>query len=727
MTFADGTRFGPFTHIWRVKEVCDTVDCEPPTGLVDSGTTQTVNGVTNSGNTTVIAGGMTVITFTVPIRLTYCSDVDGVTARTFNANPTTGDLVVVPASAVVTGPSATLLNDTLADTATVTVNSANPGSVTATLSTHLATSVVTTDCTTSVVTAAFTAPSGYLRHLDIPDGGTEDAAGVDNVTTSPPCPTPTESTASVQGGSAFVPFGVCGLLKNQDDVDDAQGSFHGACIEGSGLTFAANNTQITWSITPVAGGPLPASVTPFSGPTGEPCVAWGAGSTGTQQITATWTSGTTTVTFYFNGSCEAGICLQHPSTDRVEIDNPLPLIKEWNTIDSTRIVTTTGNLGDLPSDRIAGNTGGAANWVQRNCSTIPLVPAGGGDCVLANLDGLTLPVEGSFILNSNNGSFIKADGRTFIDYTMGHHADAGGAYTGPVDGASQTYTVSGDCGSVRIEDPHDGDVNVISVNGSPSDTRTVPSSDKGVAFQFEPNDTGALSTTIGNADCGPGATICVTIDTIEANLFHSPNLLSTATENICVNFQVGPPTNKTPILAWAGQRVVLENYWGDPSTGACASNENVPGPVDSAALGSRGGTPAFGVQYSIQSAQGSFTGTLVGSAHDIDQTGRDAIVHVNTAPKDDNGDGITDPNSNCTSRIIVESQDQTEMDVTSYVVNDSDNVGNATPRSQQVAFVIYFMKFESQSLQLIPDSDTATDTWDKGGTPTTRPGHGDRL
>ena len=99
---------------------------------------------------------------------------------------------------------------------------------------------------------------------------------------------------------------------------------------------------------------------------------------------------------------------------------------------------------------------------------------------------------------------------------------------------------------------------------------------------------------------------------------------------------------------------------------------------------------------SIQAGTGSFTGEPLFSSNDIDQTGHDAIVHVNTAPKDDNHDDITDPNSNCTSRIIVESQDQTEMDVIAYVVNDNDNVGNATPRSQQVAFVIYFMKFESE-------------------------------
>ena len=76
--------------------------------------------------------------------------------------------------------------------------------------------------------------------------------------------------------------------------------------------------------------------------------------------------------------------------------------------------------------------------------TLFLVPAGGGDCALSNLDGLTMQVESSFFLNRNSGTFINADGRTFIDYTMGHHSDAGGAYEGPVDGAQQTYAMSGD-------------------------------------------------------------------------------------------------------------------------------------------------------------------------------------------------------------------------------------------------------------------------------------------
>ncbi len=649
-----------------------------------------------------------------------------------------------------------------------------------------------------------------LRHVDLPDLGTEDAADptlhqeqqqyCNNFLAGPNNPNPP------------IFAGVCGVLKGQDDIDDAQGSFHGACILDSLLTNLVNQNDITWHISAIVVNSVtlsPVAQTPFAGPNGEPCVMWGSLGPGTQHITAVYHEGQPDArTFYWDDLTKA------------------PLVKEWNTIDDTRIVGTTGEVGgagSLPST-ISDNTAGAADWVNRDCSMIPLVPTpGGGDCALANLDSLTMPVEATFILAPNNGSFIRAPGHTFIDYTMGQHSDAGGAYNGPVDGASQKYTISGDCGSIRLENPTTGNIDIIAVSEPPlpdldqpfPDHETILSSDKGVAFEFLPNDTGDTATTVNNADCGPGATICVTIDTYnEANQFGSPPQAIQITEKICVQYNVGPPTNKTPILAWAGQRVVLENYWGDPTgvplcpgfngtatgggnvigysslsdatanfvtgnpcpnlflrtvrltggpgagqTGIIVTNDNTSllildsvtflplatppgagtvysidpisnfhpcaeddgGPVPDAAIQQHGNDFRFGVQYSIQAGSGSFTGAPLGNAHDIDQTGHDAIVHVSTFPRDDNGDGITDPNSNCTSRIVVESEDQTEMDVTSYIVNDNDNVGNATPRSQQVAFVVYFMKFESEQLQLIPDSNTATDTWDNGGTPTTGP------
>jgi hypothetical protein len=688
------------------------------------------------------------IDFTIPKGFTCKSDIATVNDGTRSC--AAGDVTITntaPATATLVSANLSGTSMNSSGTETVVINSPTTGNVKVTLDLifNAGQQYGDVQCGTAVTQACdaieqvdpvalktygvvSNGSTAFLRHVDLPDLGTEDAANPAlGQEQQPYC---NDYLAGTQNPTIF--DGVCGVLSGQDDVDDAQGSFHGACILGSLLTDAANHSDITWHIDAVPGpGPVAAGVSTFAGPNGEPCVMWSAATPGTQQIYAVYHQGLADqVTFWWD-------------------TNPnLPLIKEWNTIDSTRIVTTTGDLGDSPADRIIGNTDGAADWSQRDCSMVPLVPSDGGDCALANLDGLTLPIEASMLTGGNSGSFIRAAGRTFIDYTMGQHSDAGGAYTGPVDGARQTYAVSGDCGSVRLEDPTDGDVNYINVG----DSRSVLSSDKGVAFEFVPNSNGALSTTLGNADCGTGATICVTISTEEDNIFHSPPGLSTSDETICVTFNVGPPTNKTPILAWAGQRVVLENYWGDPTLtnpiqgggaggvtaqgdqhhGACASNEEPnPGPVDSRAIRSHGSDTfgpdnRFGVQYSIQAGSGSFTGAPVGNTHDIDQTGHDAIVHVRTLPFD-NAVGITDPNSNCTSRIIVESEDQTELDVIAYVVNDNDNVGNATPRSQQVAFVIYFMKFESETLQLIPDSNPpdnnggGTDTWDSGSDPTSGP------
>jgi hypothetical protein len=628
-------------------------------------------------------------------------------ARTCDAT----DVDVSGASAtLISGP--TVSDPTLDNTATVTVtiNSATTGNVTVTLDTAFITQILeqnqsadtgpnsydlidpTAQKTYGLVAAGET---GRIRHVDLPDKGTEDAAdGTLNQEEQPYCDdvlaaVATNTAAGAQGGTTTptaTPNAVlnavlganCGVLNSQDDIDDAIGSFHGACLLGTLLTFTANNGDLTWHIEPVppGSGPAPASVSTFGGQFDEPCVMWGAGTTGTQQIYVVYHEGEADETTFF-----------------FDTTPNLPLIKEWNTIDSTSIIGADGDVG-ATDDTLFSNTGDFADWIDRDCSINPAAPGGGdppdlGFCDNANLDGLTMQQSGSIIVNASNPTRIRADGRGFIDYTMGHHADAGGTYEGPVDGAAQTYSVSGDCGSVRLEDPSTGDVIIL----NPGDSQDVLSSDKGVGFEILPNDDGDPFTDAGNADCGPNATICVDIDTIEDNLFHSPPLATVSTETICVTFVVGPPTSKTPLLAWAGQRVVLEHYWGDPATGDCF--------VDS--TGSRGGHPAFGVQYSKQNGKGGFTAALVGSAHDVDQTNDDVIVHVNIDAWDDNHDGITDPNSNCTSRALYESEDQTEADISAYVVNDNDDVGNSTPQSQQVPFVVYFMKFEDFTLGIVPE------------------------
>ena len=103
---------------------------------------------------------------------------------------------------------------------------------------------------------------------------------------------------------------------------------------------------------------------------------------------------------------------------------------------------------------------------------------------------------------------------------------------------------------------------ILTNDGGPT-SATVLSSDKGVGFSFVPNNNGAVSTTVANADCGLSATICISITTEEDNLFRGPPIDDAPDEVICVIYTTHPPTSKTPQLAWAGQRMVVEHFWGD--------------------------------------------------------------------------------------------------------------------------------------------------------------------
>jgi len=536
------------------------------------------------------------------------------------------------------------------------------------------------DITAVTATKTFdvTEAAGEIRHLDPADAATEDAAGTG------------DSDPQEDWCLAGTVSGTCGILVPQDDSDDATGSFHEACIINGSLTHTDDSGFITWSIVAVAGDPLPTavSITEVAGPhdTAEPCVRWSTGFTGVQNITAVYDNGTgPAITYYWDGYCvEGGDCTAVDDADDAatgaDPDDdpiPLPLVKEWNDIDETKIVAATGVAGDTLAANTLGMGGAAADWGNRDCSTDPV---DAGYCTNANLDGLTLAQEATIYVQTPQ-LFITAPAVSFIDYTLGDHdAGQGGSYDGPVDGAEQTYTISGDCGSVRLEDPQSGAVIKLLQGGA---AVTVLTSDKGVGFTFVPNDDGEITTIQANADCGPNAEICIGIATEEDNLFHSGPLDDAAAESICVTYTIGPPTSKTPQLAWAGQRVVVEHFWGS---------------VDAAGdLVCPYGDTEFYVLYSVQAGPGSFTAALDGTLKDSSQSGQDVIVEVANDPAADT------PNSGCISRVIFENQDQAQNDIIAYVVDGVD-LSTATPVSQQVAFVIYYMKFEDATLTLVPGS-----------------------
>lgn len=571
------------------------------------------------------------------------------------------DSVVVTNSGigVVTTVTITISNDGTEETCTVTLslvaNSGNdvPGDDVP----------FTVDAEKEYTLAAI---AGELRHLDEPDPATEDAFG---------------------------DYADGGLLIEMDDPDDAIGSFHQACIvnvldpASPGLTNA-DAPDITWDIEPIIGAsPVAASVTEVAGPNGEACVRWGSAYTGAQQITATWDNGVApAVTFYWDSYCvEGDTCYDADDGSTTDVV-PLELVKEWNTIDYTKIVAADGDVGDTLDD----NTG-----------QLDLNPSTQRDATLhqnANVDGTTVDVEGVLIIGPAGFGHVDADGTSFVEYVFGAHNDAGGFYSGPVDGVEQTFSVSGDCGSVRLEDPVTGNVIIL----SPGDEQTLLSSDKGIGFEVVPNDNGAIETTPANADCDPSSSLTVSIHSEEHELFRSPPaVVLDPDEEITVHWTVGPPTNKQPILLWAGMRYVLEHDWSD-ANGDCPWGEN------------------FLVRYTIQTGNGA----LVSDLGDGIAFGPDfMIVEVGGVSAQTAGGQGSNPdgaNTDCISRVVYESQDEGEQDIVAHVVEPLcpllDNFGSVgefeyagcdfTVVSQQVPFLLYYMKFESVTLGIVPGSRT---------------------
>ena len=236
----------------------------------------------------------------------------------------------------------------------------------------------------------------------------------------------------------------------------------------------------------------------------EPCVQWRSSGTGGQDITATYVP--TGEVIYSNGIDNGtGQCPGAPQT----LQPCAPLIKQWNTIDSTKLVLASGDVGDPFGDATTGNTVELNNWTSApagECVRDDNFATTDVNCVdRANHDGETIDVSGVLIQGPVNFGHVDAAGISFIDYTLGSHPN----YSGPVDGVQQTYTVSGDCGSVRLENPVTGNVIILTPDGVQNggetgiDLATILNSDKGVGLEIVPNDAGDIETVGSNSDCDP--------------------------------------------------------------------------------------------------------------------------------------------------------------------------------------------------------------------------------
>jgi hypothetical protein len=494
-----------------------------------------------------------------------------------------------------------------------------------------------------------------IRHVDI-DQGSEDAAG-----------------------------NPLGILDDPDDHDDAVSSRHVVCVFGEdgvspGVLTAADNAFLTWVITATVETP---NVNPSPGKiSGDslaalggidvgdvPCFAWSSTQTGDQTIIAVYDP---------DGPAGPvdGVAIYHSGTQ--------PLIKEWNTIDETVIVAATGVLGP---DNFGQNTVDFGNWVGRDTTFF----------TRPNVDGTTIVASGTLVnAGPNTGNVFGATAQGFIEYALGSHVN----YEGPIDGVEQTFTHTGTCGVVRVENPQDGTFFLLSAGQS----ATLINSDKGVGFKLYPNNNGAETTAPSNADCNPGETTSVLIES-QSQLFLESIRPDAADETITVEWQAGPTFPKQPVLAWAGMRVALEHNWGVGGECPFATGLDLTGP--------EGGS--FYVLYSKQAnpgSPGSFVSDGAYAGDYVAFTNENVIVRTWASgyPQNDpRSRADWDPNSDCISSALIEAQDPGEFDGTAVVVVSGDQfcqgcqptLANAQPISGTVAFLVYYMKFESVTLSIV--------------------------
>jgi Domain of unknown function DUF11 len=316
------------------------------------------------------------------------------------------------------------------------------------------------------------------------------------------------------------------------------------------------------------------------------------------------------------------------------------------------------------------------------------------------------------ILDPSAGMLVGTS-KTFFENVLATHTNAFGTNVYLGIGALVTFTHTGTCGSFTLTDPLTF-LNPTSVlpasfvtnsDGSvtSSTSVTVESVGKSIPFTFS---------TAGSTDCSgfAGSTNGVSITVTYANFLGSQNPVI-PTETIQVTFVSQIPV-KQVLLAWAGQRVLLEHDWrippGDGSPlGVCPFGPGTDIRYEKAAEGPGNFVPGLGIN----------TSTLAPDQVEVTLSGDNSQING----KAGEGDAPDDPQGACISRAIYESEDQGEVDI--EVFDESGSFGET-----KVAFVIYYMKFNQVAVSLVTQDYKPTHNgssllgifsdWATGTTPT---------
>ena len=624
-------------------------------------------GATASEDATNLISFAHTITFSLPVEFTCESDVvdDGV--RTCSAAD-----VALDGATLVSGPTVVDSVEANPSDVTVTINSAVAGEFTVCLAVHIDGGVdnfvdTADPCSTKTyqTVAEFLADS-VIRHYDV-DAGSEAAADGDG--TGDGLLLGNDGDVDL-GDGTFAPNTDSDLDQVEDD-DDAIGSLHTVCIVNTPLTHTVDAGFIEWVIEDAELDPTVDAGVEISsndlavdpGPDADyPCFQWASGGVGDQTVTAIYDPDGDDVGL-------AGVPIRFDGANGTQ-----PLIKEWNSIDTTRIVAVSGLVGNGDSSNtIDDNTGELAQWdtggtaLATDCERD--INSDGNAAgpnpfwcgARANVDGTVVTVAGGLTVDG----FVAAASRSFIEYTLGSHTTH---FNGPIDGAQTVFTFSG-CGEVLIEDPETGDV--IELEGG---STTVLSSNYGIGFTFVSSDDGVF-------ECSPGDTATLTIATSQDLVLNSAE--DTApNETITVNY-FAQQVAKQPLLAWAGQRIFLPHYWGD-AVGCFA------GDFDNA-------------KYEIESGGGAFVPTA--SLGEFDSDSDSVFLASLGGIQDADNFDFDNAFDECISGAVYEQEFQGQVDIKATLIDCTNDAGtggdNCVSTGIVYNFLVYYMEFEDIKLGIV--------------------------
>ena len=209
---------------------------------------------------------------------------------------------------------------------------------------------------------------------------------------------------------------------------------------------------------------------------------------------------------------------------------------------------------------------------------------------------------------------------------------------------------------------------------------------------------------------------CQIGDSIEFTIYGSePGPIGSGTgieiyQKVRINLITAPLPVKQVVLAWAGQRVMVEHDWRLPPGDFQATHTGDPSQFPNGTLDSNGYCPWFDYDYfEVEAVRGSGPGNFVPGL-DVDIEGNDfAYIDVDTGSEQFEDDWLdnefideTGEQPGCISRFIYESEDQGQVDIEMFVVDACDDGCDELNDNQtKVAVVIYYMKLNTVNVSLV--------------------------